>query len=255
MGNSGSGAGGGSGGGSGGFGGGGGGGVGSVTLRGDALVSADPGVAEAFDAIVKVYARLSREYLVFLFDDPGVIKAYEALFRLSVALRQDRSWNAVEREFGVDDGPGCLKRLAAVLASDAGNDAVNPNLQATLQAALLDFLLRAVGNQLAVRNRGDATAVIGAAKGDVFGRTANLFLSSYLSATLRLEGKNLNQAARTHLNDFALAQANRIVSAFAGKFRHHPWKDIPQVSYPSMIRVLGGEPDWTVRQLRAKVTP
>jgi len=63
------------------------------------------------------------------------------------------------------------------------------------------------------------------------------------------------QAARTYLNDFALVQANRIVSAFAGKFRHHPWKDIPQVSYPNMIRVLGGEPDWTVRQLRAKVMP
>lgn len=257
MGNSGAGAGGGSGGGSGGFGGGGsgGGGMGSVTLRGGALTSADPGAVAAFDAIVKVYAKLPRDYLSSLLSDPGVAKAYEALFRLGVALLQDRSWDAVQREFGVDDGPGCLARLAAALASDGGSDAVNPRLQAPLKAAILDFLLRAVGDDLAIRNRGDAAAVLAAVSSDVFGRTANLFLGSYLSETLRLESKNLNRAARAHLNDFAMAQADRIVGAFAAKFRHQPWKDILQVSYPHMIRVLGGEADWTVKQLRAKVTP
>ncbi|MBO3751110.1 hypothetical protein J5X84_33985 [Streptosporangiaceae bacterium NEAU-GS5] len=256
MGSSGAGAGGGSGGGSGGFGGGrGGGGIGSVTLRGGALTSADPGAAAAFDAIVKVYAKLSHDYLSSLLSDPGVAKAYEALFHLSVALLQDRSWDAVQREFGVDDGPGCLTRFAAALASDGGSDAVNPRLQAPLKAAIRDFLLRAVGDDHAIRNRGNAEDVIAAANSGVFGRTANLFLGSYLSETLRLEAKNLNRATRAHLNDFAMAQANKIVGAFARKFRHQPWKDIPQVSYPHMIRVLGGEPDWTVKQLRATVTP
>jgi hypothetical protein len=252
MGSSGSGAGGGGGGG-GGFGGGG--GMGSVTLRGGALTSADPGAVAAFDAIVKVYAKLSREYLSSLLSDPGVAKAYEALFRLGVALLQDRSWDAVQREFGVDAGPGCLACLAAALASDGGSDAVNPRLQAPLKAAILDFLLRAVGDDLAIRNRGNAADVIAAASSDVFGRTANLFLGSYLSENLRLEGRNLNRAARAHLNDFAMAQADRIVGAFAAKFRHKSWKDIAQVTYPNMIRVLGGEPDWTAKQLRAKVTP
>jgi len=253
MGNSGAGAGGGGGGG-GGFGGGGG-GMGSVTLRGGALTSADPGAVAAFDAIAKVYAKLSRDYLSSLFSDPGVAKAYEALFRLGVALLQDRSWDTIQREFGVDEGPGCLTRLVAALASDSGNDAINPRLQAPLKAAILDFLLRAVGDDLAIRNRGDAAAVLAAANNEVFGRTANLFLGSYLSETLRLEAKNLNRAARAHLNDFAMAQADRIVGAFAGKFRHEPWKDIPQVSYPNMIRVLGGEANWTVKQLRTKVMP
>jgi hypothetical protein len=257
MGSSGAGAGGGSGGGSGGFGGGsgGGGGIGSVTLRGGALTSTDPGAVAAFDAIVQVYAKLSHDYLSSLLSDPGVAKAYEALFRLGVALLQDRSWDAIQREFGVDDGPGCLARLAAALASDSGSDAVNPRLQAPLKAAILDFLLRAVGDNLAIRNRGDSTAVLATASSDAFGRTANLFLGSYLSAVLRLEGKNLNRGARAHLNDYAMAQADRIVAAFAGKFRHQPWKDIPQVTYPHMIRVLGGERDWTVKQLRAKVAP
>jgi hypothetical protein len=229
--------------------------MGSVALRGDALTSADPGRIAAFDAIAKVYAKLPRDYLSSLLSDPGVAKAYEALFRLGVALLQDRSWNSVQREFGVDDGPGCLARLAAALASDSGNDAVNPRLQAPLKAAILDFLLRAVGDDLAIRNRGNAAEVIAAARSDVIRRTANLFLGSYLSETLRLEAQNLNRAARAHLNDFAMAQANKIVDAFGGKFRHQPWKDIHQVSYPHMIRVLGGEPDWTVKQLRAKVTP
>jgi len=253
MGSSGAGAG---GGGGGGGGGGFGGGMDSVVLRGGALTSADPGAVAAFEAIVEVYAKVSRDYLSSLLSDPGVAKAYEALFRLGVALLQDRrSWDAVQREFGVDDGPGCLARLAAALASDSGNDAVSPALQAPLQAALLDFLLRAVGDDLAIRNRGDAAEVLAAASSDVFERTANLFLGSYLSEILRLEGKNLNRPARAHLNDFAMAQADRIVDAFARKFRHQPWKDIPQVSYPNMIRVLGGEQDWTVKQLRAKVTP
>lgn len=252
MGSSGAGAGGGSRGGRGGFGGG---GMGSVTLRGGALTSADPGAVAAFDAIVNVYAQLPRDYLSSLLSDPGIAKAYEALFRLGVALLQDRSWDAVQREFGVDDGPGCLARLAAALASDSGSDAVNPRLQAPLKAAILDFLLRAVGDDHAIRNRGDAAQVLAAVSSEVFGQTANLFLGSYLSETLRLEAKNLNRAARAHLNDFAMAQADKMVNAFAGKFRHRPWKDIPQVSYPHMIRVLGGEPDWTVKQLRAKVTP
>ena len=180
MGSSGAGAGGGGGGGGGGGFGGGGRGMGSVTLRGSALTSADPGVLAAFNAIVKVYAKLSRDYLSSLFSDPGVARAYEALFRLGVALLQDRSWDSVQREFGVDDGPGCLARLAAALASDAGRDAVNPRLQAPLKTAILDFLLRAVGDDFGVRNRGDATQVIGSARSDVFERTANLFLASYL---------------------------------------------------------------------------
>ena len=163
--------------------------MGSVTLRGNALTSADPGRIAAFDAIAKIYAKLPRDYLSFLFGDPGVAKAYEALFRLGVALLQDRSWDPVQREFGVDDGPGCLARLAAALASDSGNDAVSPALQAPLKAAILDFLLRAVGDDFAIRNRGDAAEVLAAARNDVFARTANLFLGSYLSEILRLEGK------------------------------------------------------------------
>src|SRR5712664_861411 len=109
MGTSGAGAGGGSGGGSGGFGGGS--GMGSVTLRGGALHSADPGRRKAFEAIATIYAKLSRDYLAFLVGDPGVANAYRALFRLGVALRQDRSWDSVQREFGVDSGPGCLARF------------------------------------------------------------------------------------------------------------------------------------------------
>lgn len=258
MGSSGSGAGGGSGGGSGGYGGGsggGGGGMGSVTLRGGALSSADPGRVAAFDAIAAVCGKLPRDYLTFLVNDPGIAKAYEAMFRLGVMLTQDKSWNAVERDFGVDAGPSCLARLAGVLASDSGENAVSPALQAPLKAAILDFFLRAVGDKPAIRNRGDAAEVLAAVKPEVFARTSNLFLGSYLYENLRLEGKNLNKAARAHLSDFAMAQADAIVGAYAGKFRHKQWGDIPQASYSHMIKVLAGEPEWTAKRLRAKVAP
>ena len=65
----------------------------------------------------------------------------------------------------------------------------------------------------------------------------------------------MNKAARAHLNDFAMAQANAIVAAYDGKFRHKPWHNIPQASFPHMVQVLAGEPDWTATRLRAKVAP
>ncbi|QCO02836.1 hypothetical protein [Azospirillum argentinense] len=219
------------------------------------MSSADPGRAAAFEAIANIYGKLPRDYLSFLVSDPGVAKAYAAMFRLGVMLLQDKSWNAVERSFGVDAGPGCLARLAAVLASDSGDDAVSPALQAPLKSAILDFLLRVVGDDPAIRNRGDAAQVLAAARKDVFARTSNLFLGSFLYENLRLEGKNLNKAARAHLSDFAMAKADAIVAAFAVKFRHKPWHDIPQVSYPHMVKILAGEPNWTATQLRAKVAP
>jgi hypothetical protein len=76
---------------------------------------------------------------------------------------QDKSWNAAERDFGAHGGPGCLARLARVLSSDSGDNAVSPALQAPLKAAILDFLLRVVGDDPAIRNRGDATQVLAAA--------------------------------------------------------------------------------------------
>ncbi|MBF0889762.1 MULTISPECIES: hypothetical protein [Gluconobacter] len=259
MGSSGSGAGGGSGGygsgGGGGTGDAGGGGMGAVTLRGGALSSADPGRAAAFEAIAKVYGKLPKDYLSFLVSDPGVASAYEAMFRLGVMLTQDKSWDGVERGYGVDAGPGCLARLASVLASDTGDHAVSPALQAPLKAAILDFFLRVVGDNPAIRNRGDAAQVLAATQADAFARTSNLFLGSFLYENLRLEGKNLNKPARSHLNDFAMAQSDAIVTAFDSKFRHKAWQDIPQASFPHMVKILAGEPEWTANRLRAKVRP
>ena len=219
------------------------------------LSSTDPGRAAAFEAIAAVCGKLPRDYLSFLVSDPGVAKAYEAMFRLGVMLAQDKSWNGVARDYGVNAGRGCLARLASALASDSGNNAVSPALQAPLKAAILDFFLRVVGDNPAIRNRGDAAQVLAATEADVFARTSNLFLGSFLYENLRLEGKNLNKAARAHLNDFAMAQANAIVAAYDGKFRHKPWHNIPQASFPHMVQVLAGEPDWTATRLRAKVAP
>jgi hypothetical protein len=174
------------------------------------------------------------------------------MFNLHVALVADKSWDTVEAKYGVDPGPGCLPRLAAALTNDA---AVTPSLQATLKAAVLDFLLRAVGDDFAIRNRGDASQVIAAASEQVFARTANHFLGSFLAENLRLEGKNLGKEARLLVDDYASAKADAIVDAFAGKFRHTAWRDINQVSYPHLIRVMSGEADWTVKRLRAKVKP
>jgi hypothetical protein len=250
------GGGGGGGGGRGGGGGGsGGGGAGSVTLKGGALTSTDPGKQKAWEAIQGVFSKLSQDYLGFITGEPGVIAAYEALFRLHVFLLQEKSWTKVEERFGVDGGPGCLVRLAGALIADVGPHAVNPILQAPLKASLLDFFQRVVRDDPVIRNRGDAQQVIANIDAAVFGRTSNLFLGAYIFESLRQEGKNLSSAARKHLQEFAAAKANQVITSFEGAFKDKLWRDVPQVSYSHLLRIMGAEPDWTTQRLRTKLVP
>ncbi|HYD37037.1 MAG TPA: hypothetical protein VEA60_05455 [Allosphingosinicella sp.] len=232
-----------------------GGGPGSVTLKRGKLTVTDPGRQKAWASIQTVYSKIAPESFGFAFGEPGVVRAYEALFGLHVMLVQERSWQKVEQRYGVDGGSGCLSRLADVLSPDHGEAAIHPNLQAPLRKALLDFFLRIVGDDPAVRNRGDAQQVIAAVDPEVFQRTSNHFLAAYLREHLRQEGANLSPAARRHVQEFAAAKADRIVGAFEKQFRGKAWQEVPQASYAHLLRIMGGERDWTVRRLRTALKP
>jgi hypothetical protein len=233
----------------------GGGGPGSVTLKSGKLTSTDPGRQKAWTSIQTVYSKIAPESFGFIFGEPGVVRAYEALFGLHVMLVQEQSWQKIEQRYGVDGGSGCLARLADALSPDDGKSAIHPNLQAPLRKALLDFFLRIVGDDPSVRNRGDAQQVIAAVDPAAFKRTSNHFLAAYLLEHLRQEGANLSSAARRHLQEFAAAKADRIVGAFEKEFRGKAWQDVPQASYAHLLRVMGGERDWTARWLRKAPKP
>lgn len=264
MGSSGAGAGGGGGGGLGGGGGGGGlggggggsgGGAGYNAVQGGQLVAVDPGLAQDWAAVHTVWSKLTREWIGFTLGEAGVQAAYSALFRLRILLVEGRSWDGVGREFGVDDGPGCLTRLVDRLVDNEGPHATHEKLKAPLKAALLDFAQRLVGDDPVMLDAGDARQVIAALDQQVFERTSNQFLSAYIHENLRIEGKNLSQSARAHFVDYATAKANQIVAAFDSTYRGKRWGEIPQASFPHMMRIMAAESDWAVKNLRARVNP
>jgi hypothetical protein len=242
-----------SGGAGGGSGGGGGRGFGVITIGSAGLKEVDPNEEKAWSALRGVFSDLSGDYIHFVSADAGVAAAYEALHRLHVALVQEHSWENVEKRFGVPGGSGCLKKLADALSAEEGPNAVHPRLRASLQAALRDFFSRIVGDNVLVRDTGDAAAVLAHLTPAAFQSISALFLGKYLAETLRIEVFSLSRLARSRLGQFSEAKANQVVASFAATFRGKPWHDIPQVSYTHLFRVMQGEPEWLAKQLRKGV--
>jgi hypothetical protein len=257
MGTSDSGAGGGSGGSGGsggrGVGGSGGGGAGFVELRNGTLRPVDPDEKEAWDAIQGVFSRLTQDYMGFLVGDEGVGAAYETIQWLHVVLgRGGGGWAEVQGRFGVSDRPGCVRELIEKLCSEQGAVGVNPLLRAPLKAALMDFFLQVLGDPV-VRDAGNAEEVLRSVKSKAFDSASALFLGAYLAESLRQEEKNLSRLARSRLKAFALAKANQIVGVFENRFEKHSWGNIAQVSHNHLFRVMKGESEWLIEQLRRNV--
>jgi len=240
------------GGGSGGSGRGGGAGAGAgfVTLVGGALKEVDPAQAKAWAAIQKTFTHLTQDYIQFISGDAGVGAAYEALHRLHVMLVQEHSWHNVQARFGVPGDKGCLPALTDAISPEEGPNAVHPRLRAPLQAALKDFFLRIVGDNPVIRDTGDASQVLKVLKPGPFQSTSSLFLGAYLAELLRLEEHGLTRLARQRLSKFAEIKANQVVASFEARFKGKRWKDIQQVGFTHLFRVMQGEPEWLSEQLR-----
>src|SRR5262249_29508088 len=76
---------------------------------------------------------------------PQVRGCYDELFRLSVLLNQQRSWNAIERQYGVPGTPGCLAELQNVLVHEHAVSGSEPQREIAA-AATLEFMLAAIDN-------------------------------------------------------------------------------------------------------------
>lgn len=253
MGTSGSGAGGGSGGSGGSAGsGGGGGGAGLLTVDGHTLREQDPKETEALAAIQSVFSRLNKDYISFISGDDAVATAYEALHTLHVMLVVEKSWAKVQARFKVPGDPGCLRALADALSSDEGLNPVNPRLQAPLRAALMDFFLELVGDPV-VRDSAPAEKVLKAVNPATFGSTPVRFFSAFLEKLLRQEETGLTKRARKLLHNFSETKAKQLVASFEARFHGKSWKDIKQVGFVHLFRIVKGEPEWLSDQLRRKV--
>ena len=183
----------------------------------------------------------------------GVGAAYEALHSLHVMLVQEKSWDKVQKRFGVPGDKGCLRALADVLSKDEGATSVSPRLRAPLKATLIDFFRRVVGDNPVTLDSGTAAEVLAAVRPAVFQSTSAHFLGAYISEFLRQEETSLTKQARKRLRDFSEAKANQVVDSFKAKFKGRPLGDIKQVGFTHLFRVMKEDPAWLSEQLRRKI--
>jgi hypothetical protein len=213
----------------------------------------DPKATEAWAAIQSIFSRLPQDYIQFVSGDVGVGAAYEALHRLHVMLVQEKSWDKVQERFGVTGGPGCMLALIDALSKDEGPTPVHPRVRAPLKVALMDFFLRIVGDNPVIRDSGTAAQALAVLTPAPFQSISSLFLGAFLAAFLRQEETSLSRLARQRLHEFSEAKANQVVASFESTYRGKPWKDISQVSFTHLFRVMQGEPVWLAEQLRRKL--
>jgi hypothetical protein len=226
-----------------------GGGIGHVAVHDGAMRSFDTSDEKAWAELQGLLTRISSEYFGFIRTNQTVTTAYEALHRLSVQLVLNGSWSGIETEYGVDGADGCLLRLARRLS-----DAAHPRIRAILNSALLEFFTAMCHGNGAFLGR-DGGSILPNIDGAVFQSTSNIFLANFLAGVLRTQYKTLSKDARKQLGQFARQKADQIVAAFASEFRGKPWKEIPQVSYSHLMRVLFQEQDWLETRLRRKLLP
>jgi hypothetical protein len=200
-----------------------------------------------------MFSRLRQDYIGFLAGDVGVGAAYEAMHSLKSMLVQAKSWEHVQRRFGVPGDKGCLRALADALSRDEGATAVSPRLRAPLKATLIDFFRRAVGDDPVTVDSGTAAEVLAAVRPEVFQSASVHFLGAYINEFLRQEETGLTRLARKRLREFSEAKANQVVHSFETKFKGKPMGDIKQVGFTHLFRVMKEEPAWLSEQLRSGI--
>ncbi len=168
-------------------------------------------------------------------------------------LVQERSWERVEKRWKVAGGEVLPDGIGKIPQSEDGPAPVHPRLVASLQASLQDFFLRIVKYDVVVRDTGNAAAVLAKLDPAPFKSTSALFLANYLAETLRTEEPGISRSALAHIREFSEAKANQIVASFETKFKNKGWKDIDQVGYKHLFRVMRGEPEWLSDRLRKEI--
>jgi hypothetical protein len=229
--------------------GGGGKGAGFVTVTDGVLRSIDPDQMAAWEALQSVFSQLTSDYVAFVLGDEGVCAAYEALHKLHVLLIQQKSWENVAVTFGVSGGRKCLPEIIDSLSAGSELTPVHPRLQAPLKVALREFMIDVVGDP-AVMELADGATVLSRARPEVFQSISVRFLRYYLPPLLRIEELITSRLARQRLDEFASEKAERVVAAFHARFYGKTWGSISQVGYTHFFRVMKGELEWTLRQLR-----
>jgi hypothetical protein len=246
----GSGSGGGGGGGSGGATAGGGEGYGGYQVKGGRLLVHNADATEKAEALRSVLKKLRPEYLHEQFVDSTARDVYHELSLINVDLCINRSWNGISRRLDVDDGQGCLPRLATALMRRLEGEDRNKKSRSFVRIALENFLLRSLGDDSQLFLSGSSEQVIRHLNHGVFEHQSSLFLGDLLYEIVRAEERALPPQVKLALRGVVQATADRIVSDFEKRFKGKALGNIPQISYGHLFDVIGSEEDWFLDQLR-----
>jgi len=255
----GSGSGGGGGGGSGGAaavgsgsGGGGGGGLGygGYSIRGGRILVKDVDATQKAQAVGAVLKKLRPEYLHEQFVASSARDVYRELSLLRIDLAMNRSWSGIAARFGVDDGAGCLPRLAAAFMRRFESLDGNSKSRAFVRLALENFLLRAVGDDAETFMTATGADVVSRLDAGVFDHLSGLFLGDLLYEVVRGEERALPPEVKSGLRSVVQERADRIIRAFEATFRGKKLGDLDPVSYRDLFDVIAQKEDWFLGQLR-----
>lgn len=182
------------------------------------------------------------DYMAKMVSSPAVRGCFEEMFLLSVLLTRQRSWAAIERDYGVRDAPGCLADLATVIKrKHIGGEAIEA-FREIAAAAVDDVLLAAVGNDDDVYLDGRADEVFSAVKkfGEkVFASLSGRYLGSVLRRAVIRELPALDEREKGTIGEATQERVNFIITKF-----EYTFVGKGQTTHRQLLKILSEKDDW-----------
>lgn len=241
-------------GGTGGGGGGGGGGAGggssyfdrggNYSFSGGRVAVADsPEVIAA--AVANILRHLHRipDYVERNAASPGVEAAYQELFRLTDLASGRVTWQQIEDELNIGNGPGCLMAWFRHAIRRWEKFEEDRNVRALVRATFERFLYRAIGDNLDVLERGTAADVMRVLDRGFLQRTCNEFVARFVYTLLKRQSESVPRDADVSIMSLATVMANGLVAKYEASQRDGA------VSYRQLFQYARAHPQWFTNNL------
>jgi hypothetical protein len=214
-------------------------------FRAGRLISSVISISKAQRKFRKLRQKLPREYVERIFGSAMIRNLYEDLFKLSVDIFQNRSWNGVTTHYGVPARSGCLLAWANVVIDRAAVNEHNSKVAETGRSVLEDFLIAAVGNDPDLYLNGTPENVLKSIDKRMFDGTSENFLALLIRRVLEREIEVVGEGDERQIVDTSNRAAQNIVKDFEKRFYRKA-----QITHRDLFRIIQREPDWFRALLR-----
>lgn len=226
----------------------GGGGFGGYRFENGRIKSEARPLNEVEKLVTKIFSDPNRrDYILRQFTNPLVQHIYEHLFALQQQLSLNRSWTGIQREYGIEDKPGCLMQWAETVFKQFTKLESDQIRQDVVWGAMKNYLSQMLGNNIRVYMTGTGTEIASRVDARIMERTSNNFLAGLIREVVKRETELCASTDETQvqLGEVSNITANRIVRQFEEEFR-----DPPKLSYRNLFTVIDNNPKWFLKALR-----